>query len=379
MAKSAKEIRREKLIERQRDSVQTRDQKGSGKKSLLDWSKLKVKKPQEFQAEAKKKHLIDLIPFKVTQSWYKDLLTPAGKQINRDIGDLDYKLEISVHKYIGENNETFLCLRESLGRKCPICDLMFEEYAKDNPDKDKATSLNTSWRNYYNIYDYDDEDAEFQVWEDVSWHNYEKEFMDESEDGEEIIIYSDYEFGKSIAFKGKQDSIGKNKFVIPKNISFCDRDPYTEEEIEDAISFDALLHIPTPGEMIVALNGEQEYEESEEKDDKEEKPKSRRGRGKKKEEKPEPKDDNECPEGLEFGYDCDPNGKKCEKCDDDLFERCADAKEDNDKKEPDLKDDNEEKEEKPKSRGRRSKKDDDEKDDDEKDDDAPAVTRKRRK
>jgi len=328
MAKTAAELRREKLIARQRDAVKTRNDKSTGKKLLLDWSKYRGEKPEQFVPEAKKKHLIDLIPWKITQDWYKDLLTPAGKPINSDIDDLDYKLELSVHKYIGEDNESFVCLRESFGKKCPICDEMFAEYNKENTDKDRAKSLNTSWRDYYNVYDYDDET--FKVWEDVSWHNYEQEFMEESEDGEEIIIFSDYEFGKSIEFKGKEDSIGNNKFVIPKNINFCDRDPYTEEEIADAVSLDSLLIIATAEEMKKALSDEESEEENIPEPKKEEpKPRSRGRQRQVKKEEPAPKTDpdNPCPFNRTFGDDCDPNADDCNNCPDESFEECMKKKE----------------------------------------------------
>jgi hypothetical protein len=332
MSKSAAEIRREKLRARQTQAVQNRDKTGLGKKSVLDWSKLTKKKPAEFIPEAKKTHLFDLLPFIVTQPWYKNLRTKSGLTTGLDIGEWDYKLEIPVHKYVGENNDTFICLREAFGNKCPICDDMFEEYAKETPDKEKARNLNCSWRNYFNIYDYNNPDADIHVWEDASYALFEKEFLGEAGDHEEMILYSDIEDGRSIQFKGKEASIGKNKFVETKNIEFLERDPYDEDIVNDTISFDSLVIIPTYEDVLKAYKATESSEpsetdigETEETPKTESKSTSRRERVQKKAE-PE-KNENECPEGLDFGYDCDPAEDKCTECPEDLFNRCADKKE----------------------------------------------------
>ena len=130
MAKTAAEIRRDKLRNRQKQSVETRDQKGLGRKSVLDWGKFTGKKPMNYQeTSGKELNVIDFLPFVITQEWYKNLRTFSGLTTNLDVGDWDYKLELPVHQRVGENNDHIVCRRLAFGEKCPRCEDMFEEYA----------------------------------------------------------------------------------------------------------------------------------------------------------------------------------------------------------------------------------------------------------
>ena len=114
----ARDKLKKKLKNRQEQVVKTRGQTGLGKKSVLDWEKFVGKKPTAFQpTTGKDKNLIDIIPFEVTQSWMKELRAPTGKILNHDIGDLEYKLELSVHRNVGEGGDTFVCLRDCFGKK----------------------------------------------------------------------------------------------------------------------------------------------------------------------------------------------------------------------------------------------------------------------
>jgi len=335
MAKTAAELRREKLRARQTQAVQNRDKSGLGKKSALDWGKLKVKMPHNFEPKTgRDKNLIDILPFEITQDWYSKLRTVSGNTTNIDVGEWDYKLEIPLHKGIGENNDTFLCLREAFGGKCRVCEDMFEEYAKEEPDDKKTSALRPKWRDFFNVYDYDDEEAGYHVWNDVSYHLFEKNVLEEAEEGEEIILYTDTEEGKSIEFKGKLKKLGKIEFIEAQGIDFIDRDPYEDSIVDQTISFDALLHIPTYEEVARAHDPDS-FEDSKNEDSEPEKPKnrntgnSRKRQVKKEEPAPEPKTDpdNPCPFGRTFGDDCDPNADDCNNCPDESFGECMQKKE----------------------------------------------------
>jgi hypothetical protein len=353
MTKITAEIRREKLRNRSKQAVQTRDQKGLGRKSVLDWSRFVGKKPAAFKVRAgkDKKNLIDFLPWKVTQSWYKDLRTFSGLTTNLDVGDWDYKLEVPVHKNVGENNDTFLCLRLAFGGKCPRCEEMFEEYEKSEPNEKKINALKPSWRCWYNVYDYDEEtnpDGDIQIWEDVSYHNIEKEILNEADEGEEPTLYSDIEIGKSVEIEGRTKKLGKNEFIEAKNVKFKDRDPYDESIVEETVSFDALVKICTYDEFARAHLGLDSDDISNDSDDisndsndfvPSESPKEnekalslptgrrRRRRNISKEEaiSDDPssqKESEKCPDDLEFGAP-DIESEKCKNCPDDMFEKCV--------------------------------------------------------
>jgi len=336
MAKSMAEIRREKLRNRTRQAVDTRDQKGLGRKSVLDWSRLVGKKPMAFEVQSGKNlNLIDFLPWVVTQEWYKDLRTFSGLTTNLDVGDWDYKLELPVHSNVGEGNDKFLCLRLAFGQKCPRCEEMFEEYEKKEPSDKKIQELKPSWRCWYNIYDYNEEenpDGVNSIWEDASYHLFEKEILSEADEGEETVLYSDIEMGKSVEIKGKEKQLGKNKFIEAGNVEFKDRDPYKESIVEETVSFDALVKICTYEEFNRAhlgLDDESENGKPEEsKVDDPPEQSGRRSRRRSTPEKEESKDENPredadgCPNGLAFGSP-DLDSKECKNCPDDVFDACA--------------------------------------------------------
>ena len=333
------EIRREKLRNRQKQAVETKDQKGLGRKSVLDWSRLVGKKPISFTPTAGKNlNLIDFLPFVITQEWYKDLRTFSGLTTNLEVGDWDYKLEIPVHSNVGENNDVFLCRRLAFGKRCPRCEAMFEEYEKTEPNDKIIKDLKPSWRCWYNIYDYDEEanpDGVNGIWEDASYYLFEKEILDEADEGEETILFSDIEMGKSIEIKGREKSIGKNKFIEAANVEFKDRDPYDEDIVNDTVSFDALVKICTYEEINEAHLGVKENSESKEteteKPEENETPSHSKRRNKPAtiQKKSEIEDDipfdqeGNCPhEEMTFGNP-DIDSDFCKKCPDDLFDACA--------------------------------------------------------
>ena len=343
MAKSASEIRREKLRNRQKQAVDNRDQKGLGRKSVLDWGRLSGKKPSSYQAtKGKELNVIDFLPFKVTQDWYKDLRTFVGLTTNMDVGDFDYKLELPIHKYVGENNDEIICPRLAFGKKCPRCEAMFEEYAKEEPDEKITRKLNPSWRCWYNIYDYSEEnnpDGKLSVWEDVSYHCFEKEILAESGEGEEEILWSDTEDGRTVEIKGKEKTLGKNKFVEAANVEFKTRDPYDDDIADETISFDALVKFMSYDEFKQIHDGEEKSEEEDSSKDepKDEEPEKKTSNRRRRPEKTsvEEEDDipfeveNGCPSGLQFGKP-DMDSKNCKNCDDEVFDKCialADKKE----------------------------------------------------
>ncbi len=325
------EIRREKLRNRSKQAVDNREKKGLGRKSVLDWGRFKGKKPDEFTPKTgKDKNVIDILPFIITQEWYKKLRTFSGTETNMDVGDWDYKLELPVHKNVGENNDTLLCLRLAFGGKCIRCDEMGEEYEKDEPKEKIINNLKPSWRVWYNLYDYDEEEnpkGENQVWEDVSYHLFEKQVLEEEDEGEETICHSDIEMGKSIEFKGKEKKLGRNPFTEAQSVEFKDRDPYKEDIVKETVSFDALVKIPTVEEFTRIHLAEDSDKSNTSSSDDDKSTKSTRRKPKqssteKKEEKDDWKEEDGCPSGLEFGNP-DPDSDECKNCKENIFDACA--------------------------------------------------------
>lgn len=366
MAMSMKE-RREKLKQRSKEAAKNRDSKGGGKKSILDLSELGDIKWYEPKAGGKNKNVMDIVPFVITQKWYKNLRSYSGKEVDLDIGELDYKLEIPVHRSIGNSNSTVLCLREAFGGKCPICDDMFEEWAKKGTsdfDEKKARALQPKWRDIYIIYDYKDPDYKgFKLW-DVSYHLFEIYLMEAAETSEDgFICFSDPIDGRVIEWVGNEKTIGDkgHPFIDAGScqaFKFLKREePYSDEDIEENFSLDSLLKIPTFDEVArihYDLEDDESAQDEEEKQaEEQDEPRTRtRSRREPEKEKQEDKKDkgtsrtrsrrsqpdeeepieddfegemerDECPAGGLMGRDCQKFDECQNECPDDKFERCS--------------------------------------------------------
>ena len=112
---------REALKRRTNQSAKDRGKKGLGKVGYLNQDQLgdrEFYKPSHGQ----QRNVIDILPFVVSQDWYKRLRTFSGRATGMEVGDWDYKLEIPIHFDIGPGRAAFLCLNQAFGERCPICE-----------------------------------------------------------------------------------------------------------------------------------------------------------------------------------------------------------------------------------------------------------------
>jgi len=324
------EQRRTALKKRTQRGISERGQKGLGRKSVLDYSKAGDHKIVKFEIKVgKDTNYIDILPFEITQPWYKDLRSVSGSIIGLDVGFTDYKLEIPVHRNVGENNDIFLCLRLAFGKKCPICEEMYAEWDKDQDEQDakKIQALKPSWRCFYNVYDYDSAGTPVMLWEDISYYLFEEmlqEAIEAEDDG--IVTFSDLEMGSSIEFKAREKKLGKNAFNETHSIKFVPREPYDDTLLKETFSLDAMLIIPTYEEVAKAHLGMESDNDEEIPEptlsNEKEAPKRTRQRSKiegDKDEKEAPW--SACPSGAEFGTDCNTT-PECSECNEDLFQEC---------------------------------------------------------
>ena len=333
---TTKEERKQRLKNRTRRGVDERGQKGLGKKTALDHSKGNGKIIlYDMTAEKGKKRLIDLIPFVITQPWYKDLRTKAGTPTGLEIGDYDYKLEIPVHKNVGPDNKTVLCLQQAFGRKCPLCEDLFSEWDKDESDQDqkKIDSLKSSWRTHYNTYDYDGESGEIELWDDQSYFLFEDMLIEAMEtDDEGLTTFWDLEDGRSIEYKTREKKLGRNTFYEAHSITFHKRDPYGEDILEKVHPLDAMLIIPTEKEVLDVYQGtgENETQQAEHAEAESDAGRRRRRIGT---EPPAISDESAgspsaqicvCPHGGVFGADCNKLAS-CDVCDEKTYAACQTA------------------------------------------------------
>lgn len=332
---------KEKLKERTLATTANRDNKNMGKKSILAMDKINfpIWKPK---CGYMVKNEIDIMPWKVSQKWYEKLHAENGQCHGFKPGDFDYKLELPIHYQIGPNKEPFICLQYAFGGSDAICEARNEEFEKQNNNdstfnKDKAVKLYPKWRDFYIVYDYNDPDKGYQLFES-SYKLFEEYLLKAMAVFTEEIVPWHPEEGYILKFGMKEDTFQGNKFYeVNGDIEFIKReDEISEEDLESLPSLDAAVTIPTHEEIRDAFFGmvEESYgnEKPFETSQPENKRVSRRSIQKTdqpKEEEPQNQEDEmpdwdkptKCPHNYKFGTDCN-SKQECNDCDDTTYDAC---------------------------------------------------------
>lgn len=309
------------LANRYNKSYETKDT--GSRMGVMDWRQ--VDREIKFYEPKEGRCRINIIPYEI-----KSKNHPLVKSGDAQIGELDYKLDLWVHKFIGPAQADVVCLKRTYGKPCPICE-QADKYKKDGKQKE-YDALKSSRRVFYNIQDVKKPET-LQVFE-VSHFLFEKELIEEARncnDDGDIIDFADVDDGKMIVFRASEKSFGKNDFLEYKSFQFLDREDAIDEDAEKAaISFDEILKILSYEEIEKILYGADEDEDekpaksSKPKDDEDDDPPPKKS-------KKETSDDDEeeekpakgkCPHGGVFGKDCD-DMEECDKCD--LWDKCVKA------------------------------------------------------
>lgn len=352
------------LAKRYSSSYGSRDGVNSSKGGVINYRNYDGE--VTFFSPTEGKHRINIIPYTI-----KSKNHPLVKRGEAEIGEQDYIMDFYVHRGVGPSEKSVLCLKNTYGKPCPIC-----EYAASLRKKGKeeeAKALKPSRRAAYNIEDLK-EPGKIKVFE-TSHYLFEKELIEEARDDDEggFIDFADPEEGMEIKFRASKTTKGNMEFTEFKSFAFEDRDePISEELLDAAISFDELLTVPTYEEVEKILYGDDEEDDSDEdeedkkpkkfvpakksksepedesededsdEDDKEEekKPAKKPSKKSKSDEDDNDEDDNdedepapkskkkcsgdcpECPFKHKFGKDCD----EYDECDDcDIWDKCVKA------------------------------------------------------
>ena len=266
-------MNKKSLSKRYQTSYETKGSNGGSKSNVFDYKKVDGEitffKPQEG------KNRINIIPYVI-----KTKNHPLVRRGEFDIGDSDYVMDYFTHRNIGPSEATVLCLKNTYGKPCPICEQSALLYKQGK--EEEAKELKASRRVVYNIEDLK-EPGKLKVFE-TSHVLFEKELIDEARDDEDggFIDFADPEDGREIKFRATEVQKGKMKFKEFKSFSFEKRDePISDELLESAISFDEIMNVPTYEEVQKILYGtDSDDEEAEKKreefygdDEEEEKPK----------------------------------------------------------------------------------------------------------
>lgn len=228
----------------------------SGKAGVMDWKK--VDGEVQFFSPAEGRNRINIIPYTI-----KSKNHPLVKKGEFEVGDKDYVMDIFVHRGVGPNEASVLCLKNTYGKPCPICEQ--SALLRKQGKEDEAGALKPSRRVFYNVQDLKNPDV-LKVFE-ASHYLFEKELIDEARDDEEggFVDFADEESGKEIKFRCSKTSKGGFEFNEFKSFSFEDRDENIPDELlESAISFDEIMNVPTYEEAEKILYGRDDADDEEE-------------------------------------------------------------------------------------------------------------------
>ena len=251
------------LAKRYQASYESKGSSG-GKAGVMDWKK--VDGEVQFFSPAEGRNRINIIPYTI-----KSKNHPLVKKGEFEVGDKDYVMDIFVHRGVGPSEVSVLCLKNTYGKPCPICEQ--SALLRKQGKEDEAGALKPSRRVFYNVQDLKNPDV-LKVFE-VSHYLFEKELIDEARDDEEggFVDFADEESGKEIKFRCSKTSKGGFEFNEFKSFSFEDRDENIPDELlESAISFDEIMNVPTYEEAEKILYGRDEDDDSDEDEEEDEVP-----------------------------------------------------------------------------------------------------------
>lgn len=181
-----------------------------------------------FQPEPGKRHRFDILPYIVTDPNHPDRDDNLGIA---QVGDLWYKRPFKIHRNIGGDNNTVVCLT-SIGKKCPICEYRAKMF-KEGAAKEDTDALKPSSRNLYIVIPEGSEDI--HIW-DVSQYLFQNLLNDELEENEEYEVFPDLEEGLTLKVRFDSSTIGSSKpFAEASRIDFEERDAAYEESILDEV------------------------------------------------------------------------------------------------------------------------------------------------
>lgn len=244
--------------DRYEDSYNSREG-NSGKKGVFKWPK----GVQFFKAVEGPKNKINIVPYVIKSKHHP--LVKAGKA---EIGDIDYVLDVFVHRSVGPMKQDVICPKKTYNGICPICDAAQEFYQND--DKKSYDAIKAKRRVFYNVEDVNDPDKGLMVFE-ASHPYFEKELIDAARDASEdgpILPFADIKDGKTIKFKGVAPEMGKNIYEF-KSFTFLDREEELSDKLIDkAISFDELITLHSAEELNKILYGGGDEDVDDDDDDK---------------------------------------------------------------------------------------------------------------
>lgn len=229
--------------------------KDEGGLSFTYYLNLKKEGIEKYKDEDNTDYKVDIIPYEIETDKH-----PNGKK-----GEKRYNMDLWVHKGIGANKESFLCMKKNYKQPCPICD-QFLQLQNEGVEYEEIKHLIAKRRSIYwfllrgKLYVADLPFKTFEeLWLDVV-DKYDRK-------GEDIFpVYFDGEGCTSLEYS-TTNKAGIGRYV---QFDFSEIEDYNPDLEKQVISLEKLLVIPSIEEMEMSLNGLSQIEDDEEKEIEEE-------------------------------------------------------------------------------------------------------------
>ena len=165
-----------------------------------------------------------------------------------DEGTEHFERTFWIHRNIGTDNRSYICPRQTAGKRCPICEYRATLLKKGNEaDKDLIASLRPQERQLFNVNDVTNgKSDDIKIW-DISNYCFGKQLDGEINDADDdsYANFGDIEEGYSLKL-GVDEEKGKGfSFNMVNRVSFKDRKyPISKELAEKLVCLDDILVIP---------------------------------------------------------------------------------------------------------------------------------------
>ena len=192
-----------------------------------------------FEIEPKTRVTLDILPYTVTDPNHPDRDDEYEIAIP---GTLWYKRPYWVHRGIGPNNETVLCL-QSFGQKCPICEHRAGLLREGADWQDETVrALKNSMRNLYAVVPRGSKKFEetVHIW-DMSQFLFQDKLNEEIQENDEYETFPDPEEGFSLQIRFGESQLGTNRFAETSRIDFKSRSPLPDSLLDEVPALDDIL------------------------------------------------------------------------------------------------------------------------------------------
>lgn len=175
-------------------------------------------------------------------------------------GTIWFRRTYGVHRGIGVEAKTRLCLAKTFKQPCPVDPYQAKMYkaATTEEEKKAAKEIYCKDRELYNVVDLDDEDKGVQVF-DISYHLFGKKLRTELDMAPDFKYdgFADLAGGFTLICRFKKKTFGETEYFEIDRIDFEPRGDYPEKEtLEATFDLDSLLKPLTFEQLEKELYGD---------------------------------------------------------------------------------------------------------------------------